>query len=149
TRRPSWTASIVFGKFLGTTLLLGATGGAVWAAWLAPELAPRLAIVATAMRTALFAWECALLGAARSPASPRHRGALVVWRLLRPVWISRAALFAGSTLFSILAIGNAAEGRATWAVLAWLTTVSAQVLERLTFFAASAPPRMPGGVVGR
>ncbi|MBC8096952.1 MAG: dimethyl sulfoxide reductase anchor subunit, partial [Akkermansiaceae bacterium] len=40
TRRPAWSSRITFTKFFGTTLLLGATGGAVWAGWCEPKLAP-------------------------------------------------------------------------------------------------------------
>jgi Fe-S-cluster-containing dehydrogenase component/DMSO reductase anchor subunit len=147
TKRPAWSAGLVFTKFFGTTLLLGATGGAVWAGWLAPDLAPLLAILATAIRTALFVREWTVLQSAKSnSASLFHPGAQVVFRLLRPVLAARVTLFVASTVFSIMAIFNTAHHGPVWATIAFILTFAAQVLERYTFFRACSAPRMPGGI---
>jgi formate dehydrogenase iron-sulfur subunit len=140
TRRPSWAAPIVLTKFFGTTLLLGATASATLAAWFTPALAPMLAIVATIVRTALFAWESRNLLA---PDSPRHRGALIALKLLAPLVAARMALFIVSTVFSLMAIFNIGQAAVIWGSIAFATTLTAQLLERHMFFITCTAPRMP------
>jgi hypothetical protein len=114
---------------------------------MAPALAPACAIVATIIRTALFAWEWAtFLPALRNPESPTHRSALTIARLLRPIIVTRVTLFVASTIASICAIFNVAGLGAVWGSLAFVTTTTSQILERNTYFTAAAAPRMPGGV---
>jgi DMSO reductase anchor subunit len=147
TKRPAWSAGVVFTKFFGTMLLLGATAGAVWAGWLAPALASPLAIIATAIRTVLFAWElAALLRARRDTSSPFHRGALTVFSLLPRVLSGRVILFVVSTVFSVMVIFNCAQEGPIWGTIACVSTIAGQLLERWTFFRAVSAPRMPGGI---
>jgi formate dehydrogenase iron-sulfur subunit len=142
TRRPAWATRIVFTKFFGTSLLLGATGSAVWSGWFAPKSAPLLALAATAIRTFLFGWEwTGLLRARQNPNSPTHHSALVAFGFLYPVLMMRIGLFAGSTVFSVLAIFNVAHHGAIWGTIACFTTVTSQLLERYTFFATSHAPQ--------
>jgi formate dehydrogenase iron-sulfur subunit len=147
TRRPFWAASRTLPKFFGTTALLGATTTAALFGWAAPDLAPACAVAATIIRTALFAWEWAtFLPALRNPASPTHRSALTLARLLRSIVVMRVVLFVASTFASICAIFNVAGLGAVWGSLAFITTTTSQILERNTYFTAAAAPRMPGGV---
>jgi formate dehydrogenase iron-sulfur subunit len=147
THRPFWAASQTLPKFFGTTALLGATTAAALFGWTAPALAPACAIVATIIRTGLFGWEWAtFLGALRNPTAAAHRSALVLARLLRPIMVARVVLFVASTVFSVMAIFNSAALGAIWGTIAFVTTTTSQLLERHTYFTASAAPRMPGGV---
>jgi formate dehydrogenase iron-sulfur subunit len=147
TRRPAWAAARTLPRFFGTTALLGATTAAAIFGWTTPAAAPAFAIAATVIRTTLFAWEwTALIRALRNLDSPVHRAALTLTRLQRPVLAFRVLLFAASTVTSLLAIINAAGLAAIWGSIAFLTTTASQVLERHTYFTASAAPRMPGGV---
>jgi DMSO reductase anchor subunit len=147
TRRPFWAAQRTLPKFFGTTALLGATIAAALFGWTAPSLAPAWAIAATIIRTGLFAWEWStFLPALRQPRSPIHRSALVLARLQQSIVVARVFLFVASTAFSIMAIFNLAAGGAIWGTIAFVTTTTSQMLERHTFFTASAAPRMPGGV---
>jgi formate dehydrogenase iron-sulfur subunit len=147
THRPFWAASRTVPKFFGTAALLGATTSAALFGWTVPALAPACAIAATVIRTTLFGWEWAVFfPALRNPASPTHRSALTLARLLRPILQTRVALFVASTLFSFLAIFNTAGCGAVWGTIAFVTTTASQLLERHTYFTASSAPRMPGGV---
>jgi formate dehydrogenase iron-sulfur subunit len=147
TRRPFWAAQRTLPQFFGTTALLGATTAAALFGWMAPSLAPACAVAATIIRTALFAWEwSAFLPALRDPKSATHRSALVVARLQRSIVVARVFLFLASTVFSIMAIFDLAAGGAIWGTFAFVTTTTSQMLERHTYFTASAAPRMPGGV---
>jgi DMSO reductase anchor subunit len=147
TRRPFWAASRTVPKFFGTTALLGATTAGALFGWTAPALAPACAIAATIIRTTLFAWEWSTFVAAlHNPGAETHRSALTIARLLRHIVVTRILLFVASTIASVFAIFNVAGLGAIWGSLAWVTTTSSQVLERHTYFTASAAPRMPGGV---
>jgi formate dehydrogenase iron-sulfur subunit len=142
TRRPAWVASITFPRFFGTALLLGATSGGALFAWMQHPLAATFAIVATAIRTALFTWDRWNLGMAlRDEKSPNHVVALTIVDLLPRVLTARTVLFVTSTAFSIAAVVTAAP---LWAALALASTTAGVVLERYSFFAASSAPRMPG-----
>lgn len=147
TQRPFWTASRTLPNFFGTVALLGTASSAAVCGWFAPTLAPALGIAATLIRVLLVGWEVdVLLRAFRNPEDPTHRSALVLTRLLRPILITRAALFVASTLFSLWAIFNAAGHGAIWGTVAFATTLGTRILERHTYFTAAASPRMPGGV---
>jgi len=147
TKRPAWPAYAVFTKFFGTMLLLSATAGTVWAGWLAPSLAPLLAALSVVIGTVLIVWEgTVLLRAKNESTSQLHRSAQIVFSLLRPVLAARVILFAVSTIFSVMVVFNAADRGPIWGMIACLSTVAAQVLERYTFFTACSGPRMPGGI---
>jgi formate dehydrogenase iron-sulfur subunit len=147
THRPAWGATTVFAKFFGTALLLGASGGTVWAGWLAPALAPLLATITIIVHTLLYTWEWGTMLRARSDAAaPFHRGAQIIFAPLRSALVARATMFLIATIFSAMAVFNVASLGPIWGSIAFLATIGAQVMERYMFFAASAPPRMPGAV---
>ena len=147
TKRPAWRATVVFTKFFGTTLLLGAATGTVWAGWLAPTLTPLLAAISLGIGIVLFAWECvALLGAKGDSTSVFHRGAKTIFTLLRPLLVARGILFAVSTVFFLMVIFNAAHHSPLWAILACVSAITSQLIERYIFFAACSGSRMPGGI---
>lgn len=154
TRRAFWSRELTFIKFFGTALLLGSAGTAAILGWTtvltgvpAAGPAPVFAIVATLICTALAGWEFQnLRRALRDESDANHRPALVIWKLLRPLVVARGGLFAGSTLFGILAITGTGWFGAIGATLAFLLTLGSQVIERYCFFTAVVAPRMPGGI---
>ena len=154
TRRAFWGAPLVFTKFFGTALLLGAAGCAAALGWqqaltgaAVADAARTFAIAATIIRTALFGWEAMNLhhGLA-DPKEPAHRSMLTIWKLCRPHLVARAALFVSSTLFGVLAIMQGGLSAAIFATISFALTFASQAIERYFFFAAVVAPRMPGGV---
>lgn len=119
TRREGWAAKIVFPKFFGTQLNLGATVAGALSGWLLPAFAPGLATIATIVRTALYAMDA-------------HRG---------PV-LARSLLFFTSTFFSVLAILNFAALGHIFGTIACISTLASAVIERYLFFTATPAPRM-------
>jgi Fe-S-cluster-containing dehydrogenase component/DMSO reductase anchor subunit len=154
THRPFWRASSTFIRFFGTMLLLGAAGTATILAWnisgggLGLGFAARAAAwTAILVRAALFLWETwALLQSVTDPRSVNHRSGLILWRRLKPVLVSRAALFTLSTLFGLLALSDKSPGFAWLATISVAATFGSQLIERYCFFVAVAAPRMPGGL---
>jgi len=134
TRRPGWSAKSVLPAFFGTTALLGPTVGGAICSWFAPGLAPTLALIATIVRTVLFGWRFSTLAASRS----------TIFRLARGTRPATIGLFLISTLFSILAIFDYARQGLWWALIACVSTISAQALDRWIFFVGTPAPRMPG-----
>ena len=144
TRRPAWGPSIVFPRFFGTTILLGATAGAALAGWFASQYAALLATAATLIRTALFIFDSTIFWRALDdPTSAVHRAALTAANLAGPILSARASLFVISTFFSLLAIFSASP---LFGLIACVSTFASQVLERWLFFTTVAAPKMPGGV---
>jgi formate dehydrogenase iron-sulfur subunit len=142
TRRPAWVPSVTFPKFFGTAALLGATAGGCLLAWMGAPSAVAFAAIATLLRTWLFVSDSMRTAhAARDVGSPLHRSAKTAFVLLPTVRRWRVSLFTASTVFSILAMATASP---LWATLALFSTLAGCILERYTYFAACAPPRMPG-----
>jgi DMSO reductase anchor subunit len=154
TRRVFWSAPLVFTKFFGTALLLGAAGCAAALGWqqaltgaTVADAARTFAIAATIIRTALFGWEAMnLRHGLADPEEPAHRSMLTIWKLCRPHLVARAALFIGSTLFGVLAITHGGWSTAIFATVSFALTFASQAIERYFFFTAVVAPRMPGGV---
>lgn len=148
TQRPFWCARITFGNFFGTTLLLGATFGAVIFGWLGNfSVAQPCALAALFIRTTLFLWRRLEWRAARRDInSPIHLNARVIGELLAWTQRANAALFLASTVFGLLAIADVTGLAAWWANAAAATTFSSEIIARYVFFTASAAKRMPGGV---
>jgi formate dehydrogenase iron-sulfur subunit len=145
TRRPFWSAGLTMPNFFGTTFLLGATAGGALLACLHSPHAAAFVIAATAVRTVLFIWDnLTFFRALRDEASPTHRSALTTSRLLRWLPVTRSWLFGISTAASLAAIFGVAGLTPFWAVLALVSTLSSQFLERYHFFRAVVAPRMPG-----
>jgi DMSO reductase anchor subunit len=111
------------------------------------EVAQVSAVVATIIRTALFGWEATnLRQSLADPQDVNHRPALTIWRLCRPLLFARGALFAGATLFGVLAITHGGMTAAIYATLSLVLTFASQMMERYFFFTAVVAPRMPGGI---
>ena len=149
TRRPSWSPRFAFSNFFGTTLLLGAALTALIFAWTddLKTMAQFAALLATVIRTMLFAWRRLELNAAlRSPGSPVHFNARVIRDLLSWTTPAQTFLFVASTAFGLLSVVATAQTAPWWASLAALTTFSSEVIARYVFFAAGGSKRMPGGV---
>ena len=145
TRRPFWSAWLTIPRFFGTTMVLGATACGALLACLHSPLAPGFAIGATVIRTVLFAWESAAhFSALRNVHSATHRTALTTARLMRWLPITRAALFVIATIAFVAAIVGAPGFAPVWAVLALVSTLGSQFLERYNYFRAVVAPRMPG-----
>src|SRR5262249_51760676 len=74
TRRVFWSAPLVFIKFFGTAVVLGAAGCAAVLGWVgAPDAARIFAIAVMVMRTALFGWEAMdLRDGVVDPEDPNH-----------------------------------------------------------------------------
>ena len=145
TRRSFWSARLTMPKFFGTTFLLGATAGGALLACLHSPLAPAFAIVATVIRTTLFGWEFVTFRTAlRDDDSDTHRSALTTLRLMPWLPKIRTGLFGISTIASVAAIGGAFGLTPMWAVLALVSTLSSQLLERYNYFRVVVAPRMPG-----
>jgi DMSO reductase anchor subunit len=152
THRPFWRGDLTFPKFFGTTLLLGSAAIAAILTWIdaqaeSPlvEAAQTFAIVATLIRTALAGWECQNLRSSLSdPNHPTHRSAQIIWKLQRPLVLTRGLLFVGATTSGLLAITSNGLPAAIAATLSFLLTLTSQVIERYFFFTAVVAPRMPG-----
>ncbi len=134
TKRPGWSPKSVIPAFFGTAFLLGPTLAGAISGLFAPILAPTLATAATVIRTGLFSWRFSTLVMSRSP----------IFRLARRSRPAMIALFLLSTVFSILAIFNYAELGCYCGLIAAISTISAQVLDRWIFFVGTPAPRMPG-----
>lgn len=152
TRRTWWAARFTFPKFLGTSATIGGLFGAV----IAPESA---GIVIGGSLVALVAASSAL----GSEASVLRHGADVIdhdigrtahlltaqlrsatrWRFVLGV----AGGVIGPVALIAISLGgdNAGNAVATVAALAVVAVIVGHLIERLQFFVASAPPRMPGG----
>jgi DMSO reductase anchor subunit/ferredoxin len=149
TRRVFWSRELTSAKFFGPTLLLGSAGAAAVLGWTGVLTGAPLAgaitifaFVAALIRTALFGWEFQNLHRTlRDESDANHRSALVIWKLRRPLVIARLGLFAGSTLFGILAITGAGWTGAHYATLAFLLTLTSQAIER---YFSSPPSSRPG-----
>jgi formate dehydrogenase iron-sulfur subunit len=148
TQRPFWRARLTFGNFFGTTLLLGATFGAVIFGWLGIfAVAQPCALAALFIRTALFVWRrLEWRNARRAADSPIHLNARAIGELLAWTQRTNTTLFAASTAFGLLAIANVGGNAAGWASLAAAATFCSEIIARYVFFTASTAKRMPGGV---
>ena len=145
TRRPFWSARLTMPKFFGTTFLLGATGAGALLACLRSPSAPMFVLAATVIRAALFAWEtAAFISALRDEHAATHHSALVTAHLMRWLPITRAVLFAVATIASAAAIFGTLGLAPVWAMLALVSTLGSQLLERYNYFRAVVAPRMPG-----
>ncbi len=136
TRRPWWSARLTFGKFFGTSLVLGMHGFAIAAA------SPLAGVCAVAAHWLLAAWETGFCLVAREDANhAAHRSAITAKRLLssaQDLRITALLLSAGATALSF----STASYLPT--VVAALFAFMAVVAERYVFFTAASAPKMPG-----
>lgn len=157
TRREFWRASQCFGKFLGTTALLGASTTLAL-----NQLAPGAANIWFAALVALvFVTTLAKLGFEHRIFSnlvdqdtitlmPLNKTArLLEGKLGQLVRIRVACGILGGCLLPVLLMLNRAAGKpsgTTLALVALILSVTGELLERYLFFTAVAPAKMPGGI---
>ncbi len=152
TRRVFWSRELTFTKFFGTVLLLGTAGAAAVLGWSAVlsgaplgEATRVFVLLAIFIGTALFGWEFQNFHTAlRDETADNHRTTLTVWQLCRPLLFARLGLFAGATLFGVLALTITGTTSAACATLAFGLMLISQLIERYFFFTAVVAPRMPG-----
>jgi DMSO reductase anchor subunit len=148
TRRRFWRPQLAFGKFYGTTLLLGGAGTAAFGAWLgANSLARTVGLAALVVQAGLFFWEMSsYYRDLRNRQRPNHQSAMTVARLLPWFAPVRIGLF---LLAAVLLWANCVDylsQSAAWCSVAFATLLASQVIERFVFFTAVIPLRMPGGI---
>ncbi len=143
TRRPSWAARRTHVKFFGTALLLGSTMTTALLAFFGDLSAWFIAFTAAAavVRTVLyFAERRDLRRDLADTSSDSHRSARILKEKLGDMLRLRAGLIWIATISGLLALANLPM----LALVSFLTTFAAQLLERRLFFMSGAAPRMPG-----
>jgi formate dehydrogenase iron-sulfur subunit len=157
TRREFWRASQCFGKFFGTTLLLGAAAALAMRAFVQPALHPLAVILAGAVLASTlikFGIErriySQLVDENTYPLTPLNKSARLLAGELGVAARARVACgIAGGlalpALLLLCAAGNGALGPGL-SLLMVSACVAGELLERYLFFAAVAPVKMPGGV---
>lgn len=137
TRRPWWSARMTFGKFFGSSAVLGLHAFAI-------ASKSDLALAgAVAVHWVLAAWETqAHLRALEDTEHPAYRSTLTAKKLLGGVNDVRTVALLLSASFA----GFASISHTRWpAVIAALFAIVAVVSERYVFFTAASAPKMPGG----
>ena len=141
TRRPFWEAGLTHGKFFGSVVVLGL------AACAAATSDRALIFAALVARCILIGWEQARnRQALDDDACPWQASARVLKLRLKWVRELREAVFVLTFMLSVVAMTGVAVTACVTALL--VVAVTAQVLERYTFFAASMGLRMAGGYKG-
>jgi formate dehydrogenase iron-sulfur subunit len=154
TRRPAWNPTAVFGRFMGTAFLLGASTSACCLAWMGvvgngavAESGRFAAIAATMIRVSSFAWETwQRQRDLRNPAAPAHRSARILSAQRAGLLRSQVALFIVATVSGLAAVLLSGFFGAVCATISLACTMAGQVAERYGFFVAAAEPGMPGSV---
>lgn len=146
TRRPFWSLANVAGKFLGTTLLLGASMCAVTWCWLGVSSGVLAwAIVGTLVcRWGLSLWEIRRVRSALAhEACAWHLSARILSTVLPRHLEIRGLLLVMTGL--VLPVCVSAGGAQAWLLpLSLVLTFASQLMERRYFFTAAAGSRMPG-----
>jgi Fe-S-cluster-containing dehydrogenase component/DMSO reductase anchor subunit len=148
TRRLFWNPPLVFGKFYGTTALLGTAGTAVFGAWLGENsLARTMGLAALVIQAALFFWEMSgYYYDLRHRNRSNYQSAVTIARLLPWFAPVRIGLF---LLAAVLLVANGFDylgQSAAWCSGAFVALLASQCIERFVFFTAVIPLRMPGGI---
>ena len=141
TPRAFWNWRHTVPRFLGSTLLLGAAGAALF------FREPLLFAATTAIAVAKFTSELLIFRELPGRVdSPLTRSAMLMKGALSKVTAFRfATLLLGGVLLPQLAF---AGGTTSWiGPVIFLTLLTSEVAERSLFFRAVAQPKMPGGVV--
>ena len=150
TRRPFWSAPITFGKFFGTTILLGGAGALSLLSFdAAPILAQSLAFVfvvlGTAFKLAVEQRSFRHLANEQDPdLTALNKTALLLdgtfglWSRVRVV----CAIVGGIALPVMMLIGVPILGLAG---LAFVLCLVGELIERHLFFVAEVAPKIPGG----
>jgi len=132
TQRPFWTGLNSAGKFCGTVILFAAV-----IVWIGDE-SGLAATVVVLIAGAKLAWEYRLT---RNPALARSRG-VMLGQLSRVTLLRFTLGIAGGVIGPLLAI--AGWRSAAVVVGGFVLCFCGELAERHLFFAAAAPPKMPG-----
>ncbi|MEI6714874.1 MAG: DmsC/YnfH family molybdoenzyme membrane anchor subunit [Verrucomicrobiota bacterium] len=153
THRVLWRAKNTFVRFGGATLLLGASASAaILACGVAAgkselmNAAPIAGVATLVIRTFFFVWEVSWLKAAAKEGHPDYVSVRLTWAFCKHLVVARRVLFFGSTVFGIAAIASPGAMGAGCAVVSFLMTFAAQVMERYLYFTTVVAYRMPGFV---
>ena len=154
TRREGWRGARSIGRFFGTAAVLG-LGAASWAAIATGARSIPFAIGILIASLIKLSGELAALRNCEddagwtdeAPSAPLARGAFLMrFRLGLLLRLRLAAGWAGAVLPLIGLVTLQPE---LWlALVGLLMCLSGEIAERVLFFRAVAPPRMPGGVAG-
>jgi Fe-S-cluster-containing dehydrogenase component/DMSO reductase anchor subunit len=146
TGRTWWSPARGAVRFFGTALVLGLFGAAFLATHVGFEFASRLIVAAAVVTIAKTAWELAVLNHyfAAEPQALRRTARLLAGELRFVIDLrSAAACVAVALAYLVVALPGQAP---LWASLALGAAVVGEVIERMLFFAAVVPARMPGGI---
>ena len=134
-----WRQTVL--RFLGTTLLLGATASLLFSA------SPAIYVLVSIIAAAKFIFEIAIFRHLSGPIdAPLSRSALVMTRPLAKTTAFRfSTLLMSAVLSARMGFASAGGGTSLALVLFVLLLVS-EFAERSLFFRAVAQPKMPGGV---
>jgi DMSO reductase anchor subunit len=152
TRRPFWNAPMTFGKFFGTTLLLGGGGSFGLAALWPTNSLPQLWVVAFAALGAAvkLASENRIFQFLVDEQSPQlnalNKTALLLTRRFGFVSRTRiACLVAGAIALLLTFNCQAHVAQAALFATAFTLCLVGELIERHLFFVAEVAPKMPGG----
>ena len=142
TRRQFWSLGRTAGKFFGSTLLLGLAASAVLVHSQTLWLAISVAFVAK------LAVEFEILASLKlTNRSELHRSARLITGHFRKLGIVRLALgAAGGLVVPGLVLGGLMSMTPVAGLVAASLLMAGEVCERVLFFAAVAPDKMPGGI---
>ncbi len=142
TRRRFWSVGRTAGKFFGSTLLLGLAASAVLVHSQMLWLAISVAFVAK------LAVEFEILASLKlTNRSELHRSARLITGHFRKLGIVRLALgAAGGLVMPGLVLGGLMSMTPVAGLVAASLLMVGEVCERVLFFAAVAPDKMPGGI---
>ena len=152
TRRPFWNAPMTFGKFFGTTLLLGGAGTFGLTALLPTNSLPQLWVIALAVLGAAvkLASENRIFQFLVDEQSPQlnalNKTALLLTGRFGFVSRLRVVCLVGGGLALLLTF-NCQTHAATTTLLAiaFMLLLVGELIERHLFFVAEVAPKMPGG----
>ena len=141
TPRVFWSAKQTVPRFLGTTLLLGTAGTAMF------SNEPLLFAATTFFAVAKFAFEMTIFNKLSAPNDDAlARSARLMAEALKPLTAFRfASLLGGGVILAQFAFTR--EIAPAWIAPAiFITLLLSELAERSLFFRAVAQPKMPGGV---
>ncbi len=146
TRRPFWNAPMTFGKFFGTTLLLGGVGMFLLTAAL-PILALALAVLGAAVKLAAENRIFQFLVDEQSPQlNALNKTALLLTRRFGLVSRVRVvSLLAGGISLLVAFFHAPGLTQLALAATAFTLCLAGELIERHLFFVAEVAPKMPGG----
>ena len=142
THRPLWHWRRSVPLFFGTTVMLGATGAAIFQS--SPAL-PVLVIVATLLK---LAWEISVLRHSTDrELTPLKKTALLVTGRFQYVTMLRlSCAMLGGLCLPLLLTMHFVPLPQLLAIAAFTLLLTGELLERFLFFTTVAAPKMPGGL---